>query len=371
MKNLIKYSACILFSLLRACGTPCIDEHYAAMAVKDTLSLPGTVTAQKLTGGGNPQAQLFVATSDSKKYVVRIIKSKPPEDREEEIYNLRVAADGGYGPQIYYVDPSQGIVIMEYLPNKKISDQEAVEYFLGKATSNNTLQSNQLYVALANLLRKIHGGKAFRGQGDNVFVTIHKELQIYKPKYSNYVPLATIERNATVIFQALEQHLITTIPCHNDLHGGNLIFWGNEFKAIDYEAAHQGDPYFDIAKVIIEAGCKPVHEKVLFTTYLGRQPSAIENAKLYLMKLAVRLEGFLGDLGRLSPEIVHQFASIKTVARKVLAAEFLKGTFDAHKPENKLKLLKALLSEALASCESQEFKAAVKTLNKQAARAKA
>ncbi|MFH1253843.1 MAG: phosphotransferase [bacterium] len=340
-----------------------VDEKYAAAVVKNELSLPGDVFALDLKGGYSG-AQLFKVTSASKEYVTRFIGQKSKEYREEEIYNLKVASDGGYGPRIYFADSSRGIVIMEYLSGKATSDMELLEYLSGKTISYKGLQPDQFYVALAQLLQKIHCGQAFKGSGDYVFDNIRKGLQTSKPKYSDYVPLIKIERLVSIIYQALLPHITTTTPCHNDLHRGNMIFVKNEFKAFDYECASQGDPFFDVATVAASFFCKPTHENILFTTYLKRQPSKVELAKLYLMKQAVWIKWFFDGLRRLSPEIVSQFGVIKTTSIVALAGEVIGGKIDMNMPENKLKVLKAQLNEIFDNSESQEFKKAIDVLSK-------
>lgn len=363
MFGIVVLSLVLLGCYLAHKKAPRIDEKYAAAVVKDKLSLSGDVLAMDLKGGCSG-AQLFKVTSESKKYVARFIGHKSNEGREEEIYNLKVASDGGYGPQIYFADASRGIVIMEYVSGKTISDMEVVEYLSGKIISYPELPADQFYIALAHLLQKIHNGKAFKGCGDYVFRSIRKGLQTAKPKYNYYIPLTKIEHVVSVIHQALLPHITTATPCHNDLHKGNLILVENEFKAIDYETAGQGDPYFDVATVAASFYCKPAHENILFTTYLGRHPSETEKAKLYLMKQAVWIKWFFDDLRRLSPKTVKQFGVIKPLQFAAFAKEVVEGKVDLNKPENKLKVLKSQLNEIFDNFESQEFKNAVDILNR-------
>lgn len=322
-----------------------IDEKYVAAVVKDELSLPGNVFAMDLKGGYSG-AQLFAVTSESKKYVARFISHKSQKGRDLEIHNLKIASDAGYGPQVYFSDTSRGIVIMEYLSGKKVLQED--------------LLLDQFYVELANLLRKIHQGPAFENSDFNVFNRINIGIQKNKAKYSDYVPLTKIEQVFTTVHQALLPHLTTNIPCHNDLHGGNLIFLGNEFKAVDYEDAGQGDPYFDVATVASYFYSDSDHEKVLIETYLGRQPSAAENAKFYLMKQVILLKWAFGWLKRVPAETIRKYGLIAAPT----FIDFVKEirSIDLSKPENGLLLLKTFFSQVLDNVESQEFKDAVDVL---------
>jgi thiamine kinase-like enzyme len=347
MKNLIKYNAFALLFLLSSCWAPRIDEKYAAAVVKDKLSLSGNVSAQKLVSDFSDDTMIFIVTDGTKKYVVRFVEDG--FHRENEVCNFEIASNGGPGPQVYFADSSRGIVIMEYLSGKEISHKD--------------LQSDQFYVALANLLKKIHQGKAFKGSGFDVFKKINKDIQVNKPKYSDDVPLTRVEDIITIIHQALLPHL-TTAPCHNDLHVKNLMLMGTKFKAIDYGDAGPGEPYFDVATVANYFCFEPAHEKVLLATYLGQQPSEAEEAKLYLMKQVVLIMWVFYNLRRLSPENVHKYGSIKAPSIRDLIMEVLKNSIDLSKSENILKILKALLNQVLDDFESQEFHRAVNLLSK-------
>ena len=247
------------FWLRKSPGVLVVDEKYVAKFVRDTLSIPGPVSAQKLAGGAT-DAQLFRATDGLKEYIVRFKPSTCQKYLEQYAYNSKVASDGGYGPHIYFADPARGIVIIEYLPSK-ISYQD--------------LRADQWVSALARLLQKIHQGKEFKNDRYDVFEIISHDLHANKSKCEKLVPLAKIEQIVTVIRHAVVPHQ-TTIPTHNDLHLGNLRCWGNECKAIDYEDAGPGDPYFDVATLAVSPSfySNQAQEKVLFATYLGRQPSA-------------------------------------------------------------------------------------------------
>ena len=140
---------------------------------------------------------------------------------------------------------------------------------------------------------------------------------------------------------------------------------GNEFKAIDYEDAGLNDPYFDLASAAIATAfySTPAHEKVLFATYLGRQPTAVEDAKLYLMKQIVFIKRACDALNRATPEDVHRYGLIEEPSHKDLARELFEGNLDLSKSENNLKYLKTLLNYVIENSESKEFQDSVSLLN--------
>ena len=245
---------------------------------------------------------------------------------------------------------THGIVIMEHF----------------KEVTRHDLQLDETYVALAHLLQKIHHGQVFKSCGYDVFKRIARDLNAGTPKYGKQIPLTKLEQVITVIYQALEPLLIATVPCHNDLHVGNLMFLGNELRAIDYEDASPGDPYYDVATVTasVQFNCKPTDEKLLLATYLDRQPTDKEIAKLYLFKIVAWIKWACDALNSLTPETVSQYESIKTPLLADIARKHLEGNIDSSKPENSLKTLKAMLNYVFDNFESQEFRDAINRLKK-------
>ncbi len=321
------------------------DEKRAVEIVERELSVSGNLSAHRL-GGGFGSATVFLVTNDSQKYVVKFFGAKKGGS---EIYNSKIASDGGYGPKVYCADPSRGILISEYLSGKKISFYD--------------LELDQFYVALAHLLQKIHRGKEFMFPFSryDAFARIERDVKNCASKCDDSVPLADVERIVTTIRAALLPHQTTT-PCHNDLHGGNLIFFGNEFKAIDYGDAGPGDPYFDMATVSVYSLANQAHEKILLTTYLEHEPTAVERAKLYLMKQVVMIKWAFDRLRALSPEDLLRYNLVQAPSTNDWFRKSLDGKVDVANTEDCLITLKVLLNQVFENAKSQEYKDAVAIL---------
>ena len=79
MKHLrIGFILLLCLLTLGACSKPRIDEKYAAEVVRQELSLPGPVAAQKMHDGYSG-SELFVATAGSKKYVIKFLTLRNQE----------------------------------------------------------------------------------------------------------------------------------------------------------------------------------------------------------------------------------------------------------------------------------------------------
>lgn len=347
---------------LCSCNTKIIDEKYAIEIAKKELSLSGNISSQVLKGGSSG-AKVFAVTSGSNKYIVRFTQPNTSQEyRKTALYNLKVASDAGYGPKVYFMDSSRGIVITEYLSGTKIQEMDFAKYILNQSPADSLLQSGKLCILLANLLRKIHHGPVFKNTGYDVADWIDETLKNNKFKFSPYIPVAKFEQMMKDIRKAVKPHFISTVPCHNDLNKSNLIITESEIKAIDYDNARQYDPYFDIATVLIEFEINPLHENLLLTTYLGRQSSTEEMAKLHLMKQVVRLNIFLHNLEKLKPETLVQYGLTEEYRFIDLVREFIDGKLNFSKTADRLKFLKAECKKIIDNFESHEFMNAIKTL---------
>ena len=269
-----------------------------------------------------------------------------------EIHNMKIAEKGGYGPKIVFADPYRGIVITEYLLAKKITPQD--------------FQKNQIYIELAHLLQKIHQGEPFDNPSFyDPFKWIDHELNTYTAKYGTYLPLNRVKEILHVIQEAILPYR-TTAPCHNDLNAGNLMFLGQEFKAIDYEDAGPGDPLYDVGTVSADLNSvsDPIHENLFLSTYLGRQPSEKENAIIYLMRQVVYISWAFHAIDRLPSQKIKQYEQTRVPSLKEYSKEQLESKSDLTIPENSLRELKILFNQVLNESLSQEFKNAINILAK-------
>lgn len=335
--------SCCVFLWISKMQTFDINEKYAANLVKNTLSIPGDVTAQKLTSGFSG-AQLFAVTTDSGKYVVRFLTHKSKDERKREITILQIASKEGYGPHIYFADIDRGVVIMEFLQNQPITPE--------------FLQSDEPFILLARFLQKIHHGQQFTDIPERkIFNAIPSIIQNLRSVCSSVIQFQKIEHIAKIIQQAVANH-VNIAPCHNDLHPSNLIFLGDKFKAIDYELAVQSDPYFDIA-MVASFYCETfVQEHLLLSTYLGRQPSEIEMAKLYLMKQIAFIYCALCFL-KMVPERLQQYEKLQVSLYADFVQEMADGKINLENSEHKLSFAKVLINHVFENVESQEFSKAV------------
>jgi thiamine kinase-like enzyme len=319
-----------------------IDENYAALVIKKALALSGPVAANVLVGGLSG-APIFKVTTDSSQYVARFLAHKTPEQREREVSCLKIASQEGYGPHLYFVDPAQEYVIMEYVQSQPLSVEQR--------------QTDDPYRALGNLLRKMHHGPTFPGTR-NIFDEIHKYTKMLHVKNDGSIPLAKVEHIVASIHQAVAPYL-TSMPSHSDLNPNNLLFMGNECKAIDYEGAVQSDPFIDVATTAVFYCSDPKHEKCLLSTYLGRQPSSKEAAQLSLMKEVVRMSYALLTLV-LVPRTTYHYNDVQAEPQKDFFEYW--HTVNLKNPDSQMNFAKTLLEQVFTEAESRDYENAVRIL---------
>lgn len=290
------YSKSVIFLLfiVFACGTPPADDQRAEKIAKEALSIPESVTIEKLRKGPGG-AQVFLVSHGNQKHVIRFMKKSSEKEWKRKIHNLEIADRGGYGPKVYFTKASEGIEIMEYFP-QRLSFQD--------------LQLDRTYIGIGNLLRKIHRGEPFdcpKKNNSDPCLFIEHILQ-KKSALSDYIPLTKMKEIVTILHTTLLPYR-TLAPCHQDLHLENIMFSKDECKAIDYDNAGFGDPYFDLATVCSATNfCSSPHQQeLLFSTYLERAPSEKEKAILYLMKCVVVMKNICRCLRSLHLEEVRQF----------------------------------------------------------------
>lgn len=237
-----------------------------AAELLDSLEINGPFIIERLSGGLSGSEVIKVSTPH-KAYVIRFWNMQWADYFTQDLACQLIASEAGYGPKVYYSDEVEGITVMEYhlpeiLPEIHIRLK-----------------------ALVNLLKKIHKGPMVPKGIDRA---VYFDLLIKENKESNFVDLEALGIIKDAIFASLRPYA-TYVPCHRDLHHGNLIYTHGCYFAIDYTWGGMDDPYADLANIAI-FNCKNLEEeKLLLQLYLGYIPSLNQMARLSLMKQLAKI----------------------------------------------------------------------------------
>ena len=307
------------------------QETKALELMQNSLKVTGPFTTE-LPCGGFSGSEVIKVNAPDKAYVVRFWNMMQwAEDFPQDLACQIVASDAGYGPKVHFADEVEGITVMEYLFPEILPEKQV------------RLQ------ALVDLLKKIHTGPIVPKGLDrsiylNSFIEETKETQIFA--------LEAIKAIKDTVFAALCPNA-NCVPCHRDLHHGNLIYMQRTFFAIDYTWGAMDDPYVDLANIAI-CNCETFAEELLLLQlYLGREPTPAEVARLSLMKLPAKMFYGLEFL---------KAASVSTMSRPITVHAASKSYMDFGRhggatpcPADFLNYASSLLGEVLDYSNSEQY----------------
>jgi aminoglycoside phosphotransferase (APT) family kinase protein len=320
--------------------------------VQQSLGLQEKVMAEELHGGLSGTkvylVKAFRVSDGAQQYVVRFL-TRPYTREPSEIACLRIASNAGYGPHLYAVAPDWKWTVMEYVQPQPVTKEDRA--------------SGRYYQQLGAVISKMHHGPSFP---DRRTVLEDTALDIRRIKKRSALNLfsARLEQILPAIQEAVSP-VAQKAPCHDDLNPGNMIWTGSTFKIIDFAAACQDDPYFDLA-TIIQFNCfsAETENRVLTAYFLGSMTRE-EQAHLYLMKQAVRVAWtvrFLISVPDAALEGVVTSDTIEAILNKIED-----GELTIEDPKVRTELALSLFSQLNRDYDSKEFQGAIDTLTYQSA----
>ena len=221
--------------------------------------------------GGFSSPGIYKVVINKTPYVLRLSHPKRKlADEQRTMSCIRLGADIGLSPKIYYTSAEDGIVIMDYIEQKLLSWEEL--------THSNNLKE------LAATVRKLHEGPKFPE-----FVTVFDARRSFERMLGEDRPKFLEELSASLdkMEALLKEYKIDDCPCHHDLKLDNLLLDGKKFWIVDWEAAAQGNFLFDIATVITFMAMTTTQEDFFLETYFGQSPTDTQRFQLELMKQIV------------------------------------------------------------------------------------
>ncbi len=220
------------------------------------------VTVRPLSGGWS-MAKLYYLKTNDKEYVVRF-QDLASSACAKERYMSEKASQRHIAPQVYHIDPEQGVIVMDYINNSTtISIQDA--------------QTPSSIRAMARSLQKVH-------EIPKVSYPINRLLDDVHDQYSSLKKLGLVNESIKTSMLILEQlqkkldsYRFPQTMIHGDLHMKN-IFLTNKgtILFIDWEGARYDDPFFDIARSACTFNFTPEQERTYVTEYLGHKVNANE-----------------------------------------------------------------------------------------------
>lgn len=207
----------------------------------------------ELVGGLTNQS--FLIELAGSLYVLRLFAENTLQlniNRRAEFTIATLAAEHSLAALPVYIDPNERYSLSEYIEGD----------LLGLSTWDQTSRLQQLALSLKNL------------HAINITIKL-PQLNITDKAESYWQAIEERSSRASLlVYKPQLQTLFSQQPgqaeevlCHNDLVLENMIVTGQGLRLIDWEYAAVGNPYFDLATVILNQQLSPHDEQCFLAAY--------------------------------------------------------------------------------------------------------
>lgn len=219
----------------------------------------------KILTGGSDETNIIKCTYQETNYVVKFFNSGTLG--KDEIAWTQHASDLGIGPRLYYSDPNEAYMLVEFAKGAT---------FVPKQANNPAAIKN-----IATSLAKLHNSFAQFAHISDMFARI--DIKYKKLNCSNKLKdiLEECYSHVNDIAIQLQDIIIPLVPCHNDLNPGNIFIENNHITLIDWGDAALGNPYYDIAAFFILNVIEPENEILFFEQYGSKLTNLWRYMQLY------------------------------------------------------------------------------------------
>ena len=213
----------------------------------------------------------YVVTIDHGEYVVRIPGERTSLlgiDRAYEAEAAQRAAELGIGPAVLGMLESVGTLVTELVDGHHLEP---------------TPFGERLEDVIA-LVHRFHDSGPLGGA-----FPIHRIVEWHARDASAHGVMAPnsyerLHQQSRRIEGAFARSPMATVPCHNDLLPGNVLFADDRVWLLDFEYAGMNDVFFDLGNLSVNSELNTESEEQLLTLYFG-QVTKSSWARLQLMKM--------------------------------------------------------------------------------------
>jgi thiamine kinase-like enzyme len=322
-----------------------------AAVEKGLQSAFATTSVDSITplAGGLSTALVYKIVVHGKPYVLRIIMHVDAlNDPARQFTCMRLAADAGIAPPVYYSDAQDAVAIIALIETVPMW-----EHFPSR---------DALLCELAQTVKAIHATPLFP-KLVNFMDGVDGFIERFKT--SKTLPeSATAEhlRYYAQIQQMYPRHDPDVVSSHNDLNYNNFLFDGKRFWVIDWEAAFQNDRFVDLANVANGFVTSEAEEEVYLRAYFGDALDDTKRARFFLMQQTCHFFYAMIMLsmveGQLPPGAMHD-DNMETPRYADFRKQIGAGEVTLASYEGQLMFAKVVLNEALHNMKSARFAGAI------------
>lgn len=221
-----------------------------------------------LLSGGLTGIPVYRIKVENKSYVIKLEDVNDKDfDLQRSYKILETVSKQGIAPLVYFMDADQGIVLMKYIESKPRPE-----------ASPETIQK------FSSVIRELHKKNSFP-KWKSVIEILELVCQRLTPEYKKSKlikeSMQEINKMTNILF---DQNDIKS--CHCDLNPVNVLFDGEKYFFVDWQAASPQSFYFDLAYCVNWFYFYNEDLCTLFLkNYLEREATEEENAKYYLMRI--------------------------------------------------------------------------------------
>lgn len=295
---------------------------------------------QPLTGGMSG-ARVFRLRTRGRDHLLRL--EREGADSHRHFACLAAAAEAGIAPAVRHADARSGIVITAFVKARPLAEHGG-----GR---------EGLLAEMAGLVRGLQNGPAFPAGPGHLDAVDGFIADFLAADFLNPDAIAEHRLRFSQIREVWRADDVT-LPSHNDLNPGNVVFDGRRMWLVDWEAAHANDRYGDLGCIAHSLNATPDQETVLLGAWLGRAPDEAESARLTLMRQVWPMAQAMLILRRVAddrPDLASRSPVLTARSIDRVLADIGAGRLDMTAPEGRLEFGKALLDQLLVGLRSPRF----------------
>lgn len=224
-----------------------------------------------LLAGGLSSALVYKLTIANTHYVLRIIMAFDDLNNPQRQYEcMRVAAEAGLAPAVFYTDEKTGI---------------SITLFINAVDPHQVFPSRILFIReLAGRVKQLHALPAFPKlvdfiTGVEVFRNAFIELKMFPGEVTE-----KCFRQYEKVVKHYPKDLNDLVSSHNDLNPNNILYDGQKLWLIDWEAAFLNDRFVDLAITAQFFTNTEQETEELLRCYFASEISDFSRAKFFLMQ---------------------------------------------------------------------------------------